>query len=155
MKKAPIVIILLIGLGILGYIFLNKQNTEEESDIQVNANTKTYSGNGFKIDYPKDMTVQEEDAEGGPYRMVYFSRGGISISYVQNSNWFEQYDLSELEYTGSQIINGNTFKIYNDNEATRMWLKTGNTGYAININGLGDGDGLPGIDINTFYLLNQ
>lgn len=115
--------------------------------------TKTYSGNGFKIDYPADMTVSEEDAEGGPYRMIYFSRGSISISYVRNSAWFEQYDLAELELVGSQTINGNTFKIYQGNEYTRMWLKTGNTGYALNISGFGDGDGLPGIDINTFDLI--
>lgn len=118
-----------------------------------NSVTKTYKGNGFTIDYPADMTVSEEDAEGGPYRMVYFSRGSISISYVKNSSWFEQYDLAELEYVGSQIINGNTFKIYQGNEHSRMWLKTGNTGYVLNISGFGDGDGLPGIDINTFNLI--
>lgn len=165
MKNTIIIAVLVTAVLVLGYLFIKEKTkpveftpwpeTEPATQTNNNFETKTYLGNGFRIDYPGDMVVHEEDAEGGPYRMIYFSRGGISISYVRDSAWFEQYNLAELELVGSQKINGNMFKIYNANESSVFWLKNGNTGYAININGLGDGDGLPGIDINTFYLINQ
>lgn len=126
----------------------NGQDYTPPQDNPSNASTtKTYSGNGFKIDYPKDITVKEEDAEGGPYHLIYFGQE-LMVRYVSNASWFEQYELSGLELVGSKTVNGHVFKIYQgENQSNTLWLKVGTTGYALNSWGNNR------VDINSFDLI--
>jgi hypothetical protein len=112
--------------------------------------TKTFSGYGFKINYPKDIVVQEEDAEGGPYRIIYFVPDAM-VSVVSNADFHEQYSISEYEYLTTKTVNGITFEMYQSQGAgvaeTHYWLRMGNTGYEITF--------LPGsrMSLETFGLI--
>ncbi len=97
------------------------------------SSVKTYSGNGFKIDYPKDITVTEEEAEGGPYKVVYFTDNAI-VNYIWNPDFHEQHAMSiDYELVGTKTANGNTFKVYSVYGETnnRFYLRSGNVAYEI------------------------
>lgn len=97
-----------------------------------NSDFSVYSGNGFKINYPKDITVHEENAEGGPYRVIYF--GDAVVSYIWNPDFHEEHVIDlDYELIGTKTVNGNTFKIYQVSGETnnRFYLRVGSVAYEV------------------------
>lgn len=92
MKKAPLIIVLLIGLGILGYVFLNKQNnvddlnnqdefyfSEEENNSPVTPNNSTQV----------NTTTPTQNASGGTNtsNLKLFTR--TNYSFKAPKEWIE------------------------------------------------------------------
>lgn len=128
MKTAPLVVIFLMGLGILGYIFVNKQNTntnnnfsfsEEENNTsitpnnstqtQTNTNTQTTPTNSTPTNPPmttapstplSNPPVAQSGTPCAPGDMPW-----INIVYPNNSDTFSTNQSINVQWESCNISN--------------------------------------------------
>lgn len=182
MKNTLIAILVLVIL-VLGFLFIKEKNKPvvdnnvwpetEPATVKPTTNNQTNTNNnsspqslvvktfsnpfyGFKIDYPADIIPEgEQDTQGVPQHTIYFGQD-LVVRNTSDVNWFEEHELSGLEFVGSKTVNGNTFEIYQgQKENSPLWIKSANTlliksgneGWALNF---GDGTRM---SLDTFGLI--
>ncbi len=163
--KNTLIAILVFGILIIGYLFIKEKTTPAdytnvwpETEPATSTNNQGVTNNnysspspvlktfsnpfyGFKIDYPAYIIPESEQvSEGSSQHTIYFGQD-LVVRYTNDVNWFEEHELSGLEFVGSKTVNGNTFKIYQGQKensplwiksSNTLWIKSGNEGWALN-----------------------
>jgi hypothetical protein len=121
-KLNTVLLLILIILMVIAITFM-LQNKEVDSPVLENKqpesqevkSTYTYTKHGFSIELPKGFIPYEEQAEGGPYRIITLPKtdpqNGTMV-YIQDLNWWKKYDETEYLYVGIEKIGNTEFKKY-------------------------------------------
>lgn len=79
------------------------------------------------MEVPVGYVPSEIESEGGPTITISFPDG--FISYVFNTNFWEEEILPTYIYVNDEKIGENIFKVYNTDTENIYWIKNGKNGY--------------------------